>query len=264
MASLIETEALRHTYHVGGQTIQALDGISLTIERGEFVAVMGPSGSGKSTFLNLLGCLDRPTAGCYRIDGINVGELDRDARAAMRRSRLGFVFQSFNLLSRATALDNVELPLLYAHVPAQKRRDRAEACLAALGLADRAHHHPSELSGGQQQRVAIARALVNDPVLLLADEPTGALDTQTSHEIMAIFQRLNREDSLTVVLVTHEADIAAHAGRIVTFRDGRVVADECIRPRRRRHALGAAAQGISNSSATWGRIMERLPCSRPM
>ena len=226
MAPLIETEALGHTYHIGGVPIQALEGISLTIERGEFVTVMGPSGSGKSTFLNLLGCLDRPTSGRYRVDGINADELDRDALAAIRRARFGFVFQTFNLLPRTTALDNVELPLLYAHASAHERRHRAEARLVALGLADRLHHYPSQLSGGQQQRVAIARALVNDPVLLLADEPTGALDTQTSHEIMAIFQRLNREDGLTVVLVTHEADIAAHARRVVRFRDGRVVADE--------------------------------------
>jgi putative ABC transport system ATP-binding protein len=226
MTLLIETEALRHTYRIGSAAVQALDGISLTIECGEFVAVMGPSGSGKSTFLNLLGCLDRPSAGRYLMDGINIRELDGDALATIRRARLGFVFQSFNLLPRTTALDNVELPLLYAHVPTHERRRRAEARLTALGLADRLYHYPSQLSGGQQQRVAIARALVNNPVLLLADEPTGALDTQTSHEIMTIFENLNREESLTIVLVTHEADIAAHARRIVRFRDGRVVADE--------------------------------------
>jgi putative ABC transport system ATP-binding protein len=260
MAPLIETEALRHTYRVGAEDVNALDGISLTIERGEFVAVMGPSGSGKSTFMNLLGCLDRPTAGRYRLEGINVGGLGRDALAAIRRARLGFVFQSFNLLPRATALDNVELPLLYARVPTLERRRRAEARLAALGLAKWAHHHPSQLSGGQQQRVAIARALVNDPVVLLADEPTGALDTQTSHEIMKIFQRLNREDSLTIVLVTHEADIAAHARRIVMFRDGRVVADECRRPAADIPPLVRQPQTF----ATLGGSLGLKPCSRPI
>ena len=226
MAPLIETEALRRIYRVGGEAVPGLDGISLTVEHSEFLAVMGPSGSGKSTFMNLLGCLDTPTAGRYRLDGIDIGGLGRDALAATRRDKLGFVFQSFNLLPRATARDNVELPLLYAGVPSAERRRRAEACLAALGLADRARHRPAQLSGGQQQRVAIARALVNAPRLLLADEPTGALDTQTGHEIMTIFRRLNREDGITVVLVTHEAAIAAYADRIISFRDGRVVADD--------------------------------------
>jgi putative ABC transport system ATP-binding protein len=226
VAPLIETEALRRTYRVGGDEIQALDGITLTIGRGEFVAVTGPSGSGKSSFMNLLGCLDTPTAGRYRLDGVDVAGLGRDALAATRRNKVGFVFQSFNLLPRITALENVELPLVYAGVPASERRRRGAARLAALGLADRVHHRPSQLSGGQQQRVAIARALMNDPVLLLADEPTGALDTQTSCEIMTIFRQLNRDDRVTVVLVTHEADIAAYANRIVTFRDGRVVGDE--------------------------------------
>jgi putative ABC transport system ATP-binding protein len=224
--ALIEVQALQRSYRVGGGLVRALDGVGLTIQRGEFVAITGPSGSGKSTFMNLLGCLDTPTAGRYWLDGVEVGGLSRHSLAAVRSGKLGFVFQSFNLLPRTTALDNVEVPLLYAHVPAAERRRRTKACLSALGLTDRAHHHPSQLSGGQQQRVAIARALVNDPLLLLAD----ALDTQTSREIMAIFQRLNEEDGLTVVLVTHEADIAAYAGRVIRFRDGRVVADE-HRPR---------------------------------
>ena len=223
---LIETEALRHSYRVGGGLVWALDGVSLTIERGEFVAVVGPSGSGKSTFMNLLGCLDTPSAGCYRLDGVEISRLRRSALAAIRNRTLGFVFQSFSLLPRATARENVELPLLYSRVPGSERRRRALALLDQLGLAHRARHAPAELSGGEQQRVAIARALVNRPMVLLADEPTGALDTQTSHEIMAIFQRLNREDGLTIVLVTHEADIAACAGRVVTFRDGRIIADE--------------------------------------
>jgi putative ABC transport system ATP-binding protein len=228
--ALIETEALRHTYHVGGQPVRALDDVSLRIGRGEFVAVMGPSGSGKSTFLHLLGCLDTPTAGRYRLDGVDVADLDRDALAAIRRDKLGFVFQNFSLLPRTTALDNVELPLLYARVPATERRRRAAARLAELGLADRAHHHPSQLSGGQQQRVAIARALANDPVLLLADEPTGALDSDTGRDIMSVFRRLNREKGLTIVLVTHEPGVAACADRVVTFRDGRVIGDEPVSP----------------------------------
>ena len=226
MAALIETQALQRVYSAGGAVVRALDGVSLTIEPGEFVAVVGPSGSGKSTFMNVLGCLDQPTAGHYWLNGAAVGALDRNARAELRRRHLGFVFQSFNLLPRASALDNVELPLLYARVPAAERRRRAQARLTALGLGDRMHHHPSQLSGGQQQRVAIARALANNPDLLLADEPTGALDTLTGAEIMAILQRLNREDGLTIVLVTHAAEVAACAKRVISFRDGRVVTDE--------------------------------------
>jgi putative ABC transport system ATP-binding protein len=228
---LVEIEGLRHSYRVGGGLVWALDGISLAIDRGEFVAVIGPSGSGKSTFMNLLGCLDTPAAGRYRLDGIEIGSLGSSQRATIRSHKLGFVFQSFNLLPRTTALDNVELPLLYTGMAAAERRRRALALLDQVGLADRAHHTPAELSGGEQQRVAIARALVNDPALLLADEPTGALDTHTSLEIIAAFQRLNRENRLTIVLVTHEADIAAHAGRVITFRDGRIVAEE-------QHSLG--------------------------
>jgi putative ABC transport system ATP-binding protein len=229
--ALIKTEELRHCYRVGGGLLWALDGVSLAIGQGEFVAVMGPSGSGKSTFMHLLGCLAAPTAGRYWLDGVDIGSLGSDALAALRNRSFGFVFQSFNLLPRTSALENIELPLLYRRMRPADRRRRALALLEAVELGGRAGHSPAELSGGEQQRVAIARALVNEPQVLLADEPTGALDTQTSREIMAVFQRLNRERGVTVVLVTHEADIAAHAGRIVTFRDGRVVADGSRLPR---------------------------------
>jgi putative ABC transport system ATP-binding protein len=222
--SLVEIEDLARDYRVGSETVHALRGITVKIARGDFVAVMGPSGSGKSTFMNLVGCLDTPSAGSYRLDGVDVAHMNREELAAVRNAKLGFVFQSFNLLPRTRARDNVELPLLYAGMGAVERRRRAKRALAAMGLLERAKHHPSQLSGGQQQRVAIARALVNDPVLLLADEPTGALDSTTSEEIMALFAGLNR-GGLTIVLVTHDADIAAHARRVLTFRDGRIVAD---------------------------------------
>ena len=224
---LIVTRNLAKVYALESYQVQALRGVSITIERGEFVAVMGPSGSGKSTFMNLLGCLDSPTSGDYFLAGELVSRLAGDELAAIRNRRVGFVFQNFNLLPRTSAVENVELPLLYCGVPAAERRRRALERLADVGLSDRVDHHPAQLSGGQQQRVAIARALVNDPVLILADEPTGALDTHTSCEVMALLQQLNRS-GMTVVLVTHEHDIANFASRIIGFRDGRVVEDRRV------------------------------------
>ena len=225
--SIIATEGLVKDYHLGPHTVHALRGVSVSIEPGEFVAVMGPSGSGKSTFMNLLGCLDRPTSGRYWLDGQDVARLSRDQLANVRNTKIGFIFQMFNLLARTTALENVELPLLYGGISARERRERARARLEAVGLGEREHHHPSQLSGGQQQRVAIARALVNDPAVILADEPTGNLDTRTSVEILALLQRLNRE-GLTIVLVTHETDIATYASRRLMFRDGRLRSDERV------------------------------------
>ena len=222
--ALVETQDLSRIYELDSGRVVALDGVSLSIEPGDFVAVMGPSGSGKSTFMNLVGCLDRPTSGRYRLRGAAVEGLDADRLASLRNREIGFVFQQFNLLPRMDALGNVELPMIYAGLGRGARRDRARQALARVGLADRAHHRPTQLSGGQQQRVAIARAMVNGPSLLLADEPTGALDSRTAVEILALFQELNRE-GVTIVLVTHDADVSRHARRLVRFKDGRVVAD---------------------------------------
>ncbi|MBN9430191.1 MAG: ABC transporter ATP-binding protein [Burkholderiales bacterium] len=222
---MIEVEDLSKVYRVGDVDVTALAGVSLAIERGDCVAIMGPSGSGKSTFMNLIGCLDTPTRGRYRLDGRDVAMQSGDRLAAIRNRYIGFVFQQFNLLARTSALENVMLPLLYAGVSRAERERRAHQRLAQVGLSDRLHHTPAQLSGGQQQRVAIARALVNDPALLLADEPTGALDSRTSLEVMALLQALNR-DGQTIVFVTHEAEVARFARRIVTFRDGRVIRDE--------------------------------------
>lgn len=224
-APLIHTRDLAKVYRIGDNVIKALDGVSIDIARGEMTAVMGPSGSGKSTFMNVIGCLDLPTTGEYRLDGRDVAALSRDELATMRNRSIGFVFQNFNLLARTAAVENVELPLVYAGVPARERRARALQMLAKVGLGDRSDHHPAQLSGGQQQRVAIARALVTQPLLILADEPTGALDSRTSLEIMALLQELNR-GGMTVVLVTHEPDVARYAGRILRFKDGHVVLDE--------------------------------------
>jgi putative ABC transport system ATP-binding protein len=221
----IDVRDVTKVYSLGDVKVEALRGVTLTIDRGEYVAIMGPSGSGKSTLMNLLGCLDRPTSGSYRLDDSDVSTLGDDALAAIRLRKLGFVFQGFNLLARTSALKNVALPLFYAGIPARRRNERAAAQLREVGLGDRMDHKPSELSGGQQQRVAIARALVNDPAVLLADEPTGNLDSQTSEEIMALFHDLN-VGGRTIIMVTHDEDVARHAKRIVRLRDGRVVADD--------------------------------------
>jgi putative ABC transport system ATP-binding protein len=233
MSTVISVKNLVKTYVVGEVEVRALRGVNLDVQHGEFLAVTGPSGSGKSTFMHIVGCLDRPTSGQYLLDGQVVSQMSKDALAAVRNNKIGFVFQGFNLLSRTSALDNVELPLLYrGGLKSVERHKRAIEVLTAVGLNDRADHHPNQLSGGQQQRVAIARALINQPSILLADEPTGNLDTKTSIEVMGIFQRLNRERGITVVLITHEADIAEYGTRIVSFRDGLVVADKPVARRR--------------------------------
>jgi putative ABC transport system ATP-binding protein len=223
--NLIETSKLQKIYVLGDSEVRALDDVSVNINPGEFVAVMGPSGSGKSTFMNVIGCLDEPTSGKYLLDGIDVSKMDRDELAQIRNEKIGFVFQGFNLLSRTSALENVEVPMLYNNTPPKERGDKARQALKALGLEGREHHHPNQLSGGQQQRVAIARALVNDAPLLLADEPTGNLDTKTGVEIMELFVRLNEEDKITIVLVTHETNIAAFSKRTIKFLDGKVISD---------------------------------------
>ena len=230
MTSLVDTRDLVKEYRMGDNVVRALDGVTLAIGEGEFVAVMGPSGSGKSTFMNLIGCLDGPTAGDYLLAGENVAKLSGDALSRIRNQRIGFVFQQFNLLPRTTAQDNVELPLLYTGLPKAERRARALKRLTQVGLANRAEHQPNQLSGGQQQRVAIARALVNQPSLLLADEPTGNLDTTTSHEVMEVFAQLRAERGLTIVVITHERDIAAWGTRTIDFKDGVVVQDQQHQP----------------------------------
>jgi len=223
--SLIRLEKISRRYQMGGETIHALREVSLQIERGEYVAIMGPSGSGKSTMMNLIGCLDTPTSGIYELNGTDVSDMDDNQLAEVRNREIGFVFQTFNLLARSSALHNVELPLIYAGIPSAERRQLALESVAHVGLTDRMHHKPNELSGGQRQRVAIARALVNKPSILLADEPTGNLDSRTGEEIMALFAELSKKGN-TIILVTHEEDIARHARRILRIRDGLIASDE--------------------------------------
>jgi len=227
--SIIKIDNLKRIFHVGSETVKALKGISFDIRAGEFVSIMGTSGSGKSTLLNVLGCLDQPTEGAYYLDGVLVRNMSKNERARLRNQKIGFVFQSYNLLPRTTALENVELPLLYSpDINSTERKERAKAALEAVGLADRMNHHPNQLSGGQQQRVAIARSLVNDPVIILADEATGNLDTRTSYEIMALFQELNSKGK-TIAFVTHETDIATFTSRSIQLRDGLILKDETNR-----------------------------------
>jgi putative ABC transport system ATP-binding protein len=223
---LIDINEVTKIYQLGDVSVKALCAVSFSIEKGEFIAIMGPSGSGKSTFMNILGCLDKPTSGRYLLEGTDVGSLGRDELAAIRNKKIGFVFQGFNLLSRTSALENVELPMLYNGVTAKEKRQRAMEALKSVGLEGREHHYPNQLSGGQQQRVAIARALVNNAPIILADEPTGNLDTKTSAEIMELFTKLNAESNITIILITHEHDIAEYSKRIIKFRDGCIINDE--------------------------------------
>ena len=227
--ALLELKDIRKSFSMGKDEVEILHGISLSLERGEFVAMMGPSGSGKSTTMNILGCLDKPTSGTYILNGQNINELEGDDLAVIRNRTIGFVFQGFNLLQKTSAIENVELPLLYAGMPKKKRRDRAREALIQMGLEDRLYHEPTQLSGGQQQRVAIARGIVNRAPILMADEPTGNLDSKTSDEIMKLFKKINEEDGITILLVTHEPDVAAYAKRIVHFRDGMITSDEMNR-----------------------------------
>jgi putative ABC transport system ATP-binding protein len=226
--AIIEAQEITKVYRLGDIDVNALGGVSLTIKEGEFLAVMGPSGSGKSTFMNILGCLDKPTGGKYLLENIDIGDLNRDELAAIRNKKIGFVFQGFNLLPRTSALENVELPMLYDGIPAKERRELALKALKNVGLEGRGDHHPNQLSGGQQQRVAIARALVNSAPIILADEPTGNLDTKTSAEIMEILVKLNTQSNITIILVTHETDIAAYSKRIIKFLDGLIISDEQV------------------------------------
>lgn len=224
--AFIEVQNISKVYRTGDVTVNALSDVSLRIDKGEFIAIMGPSGSGKSTFMNILGCLDTPTSGRYLLDGEDVAHLSRDELAVIRNTKIGFVFQGFNLLRRTSALENVELPMLYSGVPPKERQQRAMEALKVVGLAGREHHYTNQLSGGQQQRVAIARSIVNEAPLIFADEPTGNLDTRTSVEIMELFVKLNTESNITVILVTHEPDIAAYSKRVIRFLDGRIMSDE--------------------------------------
>lgn len=227
--SLIDANQITKRYIMGDNVVEALKGVSFQIHKGEFVSIMGHSGSGKSTLMNILGCLDKPTSGKYALDGVDIGGLNRDQLASIRSRKIGFVFQGFNLLSRTSAIENVELPMMYNKISVAERRSRSIAALRSVGLAGREHHHPNQLSGGQQQRVAIARALVNEAPLILADEPTGNLDSKTSDEIMDLFTRLNKESKITIILVTHEPDIAAYSRRIVRFVDGHIVSDKPVK-----------------------------------
>lgn len=227
--ALIEARDITKVYRLGDVEVRALDGVSLDIEQGEFVAIMGPSGSGKSTLMHILGCLDRPTSGQYLLGGVDVGKLNRDELAEIRNKRIGFVFQGFNLLPRASAIENIELPMLYNGISARARKEKARLALKLVGLEDKEKHHPNQLSGGQQQRVAIARALVNDASIIFGDEPTGNLDTKSGAEVMEVLVRLNRQSNITVILVTHAADMAAYSRRTVKFLDGKIISDERVK-----------------------------------